>query len=67
MFQRNTKMKKATKTKVWSCAMGLLKAALTGIFTYLCAQFGGGCTTINFPTDDARPTTFTGVTNFRVK
>lgn len=26
-----------------------------------------GCTTINFPSDETRPTSFNGVTNFRVK
>ena len=60
-------MNKAKKSQVWSWVKGAAQAGIAGIVSYLCAQFGLGCTTVNFPSDFTTPTTFNGITNVRAK
>ena len=60
------KMNKKMKSKVWGTILGAAKAGLVGSVSYFCARLGTGCTTINIPADDARPSSFNGITTFRV-
>ena len=59
--ERKRKMKKSTKSLVWD----IVKAAAAAIIGVVSAYLTG-CTTINFPADDTRPTSFNGITNMRV-
>ena len=46
--------------------MKVVKTLLAAALGFVGANLTG-CTTINFPADETRPTSFNGVTNFRVK
>ena len=56
-------MKRKTKNKI----IKVIKALLAAAFGFAGASLTNGCTTINFPADETRPTSFNGVTNLRVK
>ena len=55
-------MKKSTKSLVWD----IVKAAAAAIIGVVSAYLTG-CTTINFPADDTRPTSFNGITSASIK
>ena len=60
--ERKRKMKKSTKSLVWD----IVKAAAAAIIGVVSAYLTG-CTTISFPADDTRPTSFNGITSASIK
>ena len=55
-------MKKSTKSLVWD----IVKAAAAAIIGVVSAYLTG-CTPINVPADDTRPTSFNGITSAAIK
>lgn len=58
-------MKTKMKNKIKVLLVEAVKAAVAAFIGAITAAMSG-CTTINIPADDARPSSFNGITTFRV-
>ena len=58
-------MKTKMKNKLKVLLVEAVKAAVAAFIGAITAAMSG-CTTINIPADDARPSSFNGITTFRV-